>query len=256
MFDNFPKIRPVLPEAYKEIYLSHYHENRNGKTILYKLAQKLEAWMHRKVAGDVPFFHDKKTLEIGAGTLNHLKHESPGFYDIVEPVNDLYSSSSLFLKVRNVYADIADIGQEDKYDRIISIAALEHITDLPKVVAKSCLLLNSGGTLRVGIPNEGTFLWRMASDLSTGIAFRLKYGLNYKPLVDYEHVNSAYEIQQVLDYFYKNRSCCCFGINKSVSLYRFYESNTPDLGRAKAYLFRLSGNIPNNNTKHERRAET
>ena len=211
MFENYPKKRIELPDKIRDIYDSHYKSNREGATTASNLASKLEQWMHKKVASDVPQKHNKRTLEIGAGTLNQLLYEEPLHYDIVEPYYQFYEDSVFLSKVNTIYTDIDNIDMTSKYDRIISVATFEHVLDLPKVIAKSCLLLNNRGTLRTSIPNEGTFLWTLGWKLTTGIEFRIKYGLNYGDLMRYEHVNSAKEIEEVLSYFYNVNECSVFG---------------------------------------------
>ena len=120
MFDNFPKTRPFLPPSYEVIHKEHYRRNREGGSKVTALSLKLEGWMHRKVAEDVKKRYNVcATLEIGAGTLNHLAYEpdtSP--YDIVEPFSALYESSELIGNVRDIYKDIAQISRNSKYDRI------------------------------------------------------------------------------------------------------------------------------------------
>jgi hypothetical protein len=139
-------------------------------------------------------------------------------------------------RVRNIYSDINDISDNKKYDRIVSIATFEHLLDLPKITAKCGLLLNSTGSLRIGIPNEGHMLWRLGQTVSTGLEFRIKYNLNYRILIQHEHVNVADEIEDVLKYFYRDVKCNVFGLSKRLSLYRFYECKTPILDRCKEFL--------------------
>lgn len=235
MFKHFPKTRIKLPNAYKEIYAKQYKENRDGDSTAAGLAQKMEAWLHKKIAADTK--PNSKTLEIGAGTLNQLPYETNSAqYDIIEPFTSLFENSPLLKRVNTVYKDIDEINLSKTYDRITSIAVFEHITDLPKVVAKSCLLLNEEGTLRTSIPNEGTFLWTLGWKLTTGIEFKLKHKLDYGLLMKHEHVNTAKEIEEVLHYFYGENKCSCFGLGKKVALYRFYESSQPNIKRAKEYL--------------------
>jgi len=236
MFENFPKERTVLSPEFQKIYSEHYKNNREGSTSASSLAQKMEAWLHRKVAKDVIGIQDKSTLEIGAGTLNQLMYERTKPYDIIEPFSELYINSKFKDQVNDVFNDIDDIGVSNKYDRITSVATFEHITDLPKVVAKTCLLINEGGTLRVSIPNEGTFLWKLGYKLTTGIEFKLKYGLDYSILMNHEHVNTADEIEQVLKYFYGDVKCSCFGISRKIAFYRFYECSKPRIENALEYL--------------------
>lgn len=239
MFEDFPKKRAELPEEFKKIYASHYKKNRGGKTLATSLSQKMESWLHKKVAADSKDGKQRSTLEIGAGTLNQLHYENNAPYDIIEPFKTLFENSPELKRVRNVYNDIDDVPAGNKYDRIISIATFEHIEDLPKVVAKSCLLLNEGGTLRVSIPNEGTFLWTLSWKMTTGLEYRLKYGLDYGILMKYEHVNTADQIEAVLKPFYSNVKCSVFGLSKGFAFYRFYECSAPKLDLAKSYLATL-----------------
>ncbi len=234
MFEQFPKTRPYLPREIAEIYAIQYKSNREGQTAASSLSQRVEAWMHKQVARDLQNPEHKSTLEIGAGTLNQLKHEPPcGPYDIVEPFKELYSDSPLLKRVRNVYSDIREVPSEARYNRITSVATFEHICNLPAVVAKCGMLLDQNGSLRVSIPSEGTPLWTLGWKLTTGLEFRLKHGLDYGLLMRYEHVNKAKEIAEVLRYFFAQVRSKSFGICKSISLYQFYECRDPDLSRCR-----------------------
>lgn len=236
MFDNYPKIRPELPEEFVRIYKSQYKKNREGATTASSLSQKLEAWMHKKVAADVRNNPQASTLEIGAGTLNHLSHENTIRYDIVEPFKELFEDSPLLNRIQNVYSDISEIATHPLYDRIITIATFEHVLNLPEVVAKSALLLKPGGNLRVAIPNEGTFVWTLGWRLTTGLEFKIKHGLDYGILMKHEHVNTAEEIEQVLHYFFSDMKCNYFGLSKKIALYRFYECKNPIETVAEKFL--------------------
>ncbi|MDE0472263.1 MAG: hypothetical protein OXH57_10015 [Ekhidna sp.] len=120
----------------------------------------MERWLHKRVSADVDDSHDKKTQEIGVGTLNHLKYERSSYYDIIEPFKDLYADYSDLASIKNIHQDIDEVDSSIKYDRIISVATFEHITDLPKVIAKTCLLLEANSSLITSIPNNG-FLWTL-----------------------------------------------------------------------------------------------
>ena len=52
MFEQFPKSRPALPPEYASLYEEHYKENRRGGTVASTWAQRMESWMHKKVAAD------------------------------------------------------------------------------------------------------------------------------------------------------------------------------------------------------------
>lgn len=235
-FAAYPKKRPELPQEFKEIYAQHYKKNREGNTSATSVSKRMEAWMHKKVARDVQYDSNRCTLEIGAGTLNQLEYENPEPYDIVEPFTQLFKDSKNFCKIRSTYSDIDNIDLSLKYDRITSIATFEHIENLPHVVAKSALLLKDKGCLRVAIPNEGTFLWKLGYMLTTGIEFRILYGLNYEVLMRHEHINTASEIENVISYFYKDIKREVFGIHKNFGFYRFYQCTNPNIDRANNYL--------------------
>jgi len=89
LFSQFPKQRAPLPPEYAAIYLQHYRNSREGKSQILSLAQRMERWMHRKVAADAA--SPKATLEIGAGNLNQLPYEPDSHpYDIIEPFRQLF----------------------------------------------------------------------------------------------------------------------------------------------------------------------
>lgn len=245
ILDKFPKERIKLPKEYQLIYKEHYLLNREGKTRATSISNKLESWMHYIVSKNIRDTSDNNTiLEVGAGTLNHLVYErNIKLYDIVEPFKELYSNSKHLHRIRNVFNDIKDIN-ENKYNHIISIATFEHIVNLPEVVAKSTLLLEKDGQLLVSIPNEGTLLWRMGT-LFTGFEFKLTYGLDYNLLMEYEHVNTAIDIEQVLNYFFKEVSCSNFGINKNIAFYRFFNCTKPNIKKAKDYFSKLKNILSN-----------
>lgn len=223
---NFPKQRTELPEEYKAIYDRHYEENRKGKTKVSFLSSKLESWMHKKVAATG--HADKRTLEIGAGTLNQLDYERCDVYDIVEPYRTLFQNSPNKKFIRNVYDDIADLPSGGgRYDRIISVACFEHICNLPEVVEKITKLITTDGILAVAVPSQGRFLWKLAYTITTGLEFRRRFGLDYEILMNYEHVNTVDEIETILKYNFKNVKCSGLGIGKTFSVYRYYECSIP-----------------------------
>ena len=221
----FPKQRQELPAEYKAIYDQHYEENRKGMTKASSLSSKMESWLHRKVAKTGGY--DKKTLEIGAGTLNQLDYERCERYDIVEPYEALFEHSMNKKYIHNIYKDVLDIPSGETYDRIISIACFEHICNLPEIVQKTSEMLRSGGILAVSIPNQGRFLWKLAYTMTTGSEFKKRFGLDYETLMNYEHVNTADEIEVILKHFFRRVKRSFLGVGKTFSLYRYYECSKP-----------------------------
>ena len=237
LFDRFPKERSPLPPEYAAIYLRHYRNSREGNSQILSMAQRAERWMHKKVAEDVDHTPPKATLEIGAGNLNQLPYEPRSApYDIVEPFRELYESSPHLARVRHVYDDISQIPPETRYDRITSVAVLEHVCNLPELLARSALLLSPAGNFRAGIPSEGTILWRLGWQFTTALDFRARHGLDYKVLMKYEHVNTANEIEEVLRYFFAKTQRRVFGLVRSLSFYQFFACSQPRFDRCESYL--------------------
>ncbi len=191
--------------------------------------------MHRKAAADSA--PSKKTLEIGAGTLNHLPYEPDVLnYDIVEPFHYLFESSPHLPRISSFYDDLSEVPADASYDRIISIATFEHICDLPAIVAKCGLLLADDGNLRVGIPSEGTILWKLGYKLTTGLEFKRKYGLDYEILMRHEHVNTAAEVEEVLRYYFYDVRRNVFGIAPFLSIYQFFRCSRPIVERCRTHF--------------------
>ena len=246
MFNQFPKTRPPLPREIRQIYTACYKENRQGQTVMSSMSNKLESWLHKQVAKDIAQKRSQRTtLEIGAGTLNHLPFEPvAAAHDIVEPFRELYEESPLLGRIRNIYADTAEIPEHHRYDRITSVGTFEHICNLPEVVARCGLLLAPNGSLRIGIPSEGTFLYKLAWRLTTGLEFRIRHGLDYGLLMRHEHVNSAAEIEEVLHFFFADITSRVFGVSKSLSLFRFYACQNPHPEKCRRFTPARPGKSP------------
>lgn len=233
---GFPRRRPPLPDPYRRIYEKQYAANREGRGMAAALAQKAEAWMHRRVAA-VP---GTPALELGAGTLNHLAYEpADQAYDIVEPFTALFAGRAEIDRVRRVYRRLDDVPGSERYARILSIAVLEHMVELPRELALCGRLLAQGGTFVAGIPSEGGWLWEAGWRCTTGLAFRLHTRLDYAVLMRHEHVNRAPEIIALVRHFFAEVTVERFPFpSHHLSLYALLTARAPDLGRCEACLRR------------------
>ncbi len=236
LLDSYPRARPELPEPWRHIYRQVYASSRNGEGLLYGLTQHLESWMHRQIAAEQR--PDERLLEIGAGTLNHLSWERQWrSYDVVEPFSDLYRDQPQAGLVGNIYADISEVPRERIYDRIISIATLEHVVDLPATVAEAAMHLDAGGRFSAAIPSEGGLLWGLAWRASVGVSCRTRTGLNYGDLMRHEHVNTAHEILLILRHFFRRVRVRRFPTPwHHGSLYAHASCNNPDVDRCHRHL--------------------
>jgi SAM-dependent methyltransferase len=233
---TFPKQRTVLPAAYQALYEEEYKRNRGCHNSSPDFKQKLEHWMHRQVANTAA--PDGAVLEIGAGTLNHVCwEEALRPYDIVEPFTALYEGQSARTRLRNIFQDIGDVPVGMEYSKILSVAVLEHVENLPQLVARTALLLRDDGVMVHGVPSEGGILWYLAWRFGTGLSFSLRTGLSYATLMRHEHVNNVAEIVRVLRIFFADVSCSHFPLPLlHGSFYTCVRMLTPDKERAAAYL--------------------
>ena len=218
LLTRFPKIRPPLPESHRQRYVSDYRQNRQGQAGVARFVAGLEAWMHRSIAGVA----GARILEVGAGTLNHLPFEpAPERYDVIEPFHELWADSPRRAQVNRFY---------ERYDKIVSIAVLEHLTDLPDVVVNCARRLVPGGTFAAGFPSEGGLAWYTAWRFGTGTVYRLRAGLSYAPLMRHEHVNGAREIESVARRFFHSVDVRRFPLPLfQASLYSVLTAREPDL---------------------------
>src|SRR5208337_146130 len=197
---TYPRRRPALPAAQSASYVEHYRANRSGDRGLSRMVVKLESWMHRRVAAGAG---QGSILEIGAGNLNHvLYHPNARAYDAVEPFRQLWEESPHRQRVRRIFASLSEVAETERYDAVLSIAVLEHLTELPGMLARAGLLLAEGGTFGAGFPSEGGMLWGLAWRSTTAVEYYLKRQLAYGAIMRPEHLNTAKEIIALLCYFY------------------------------------------------------
>jgi hypothetical protein len=235
LLSTYPRTRPPLPPSYQKIYKREYIMNRSGGTRATKLAMRAEAWMHRIIARNaVP----GSVLEIGAGTLNHLDYEPRAQpYDVVEPFDDFYLNSPSLPRVKNLFREIENVPESNRYNRIVSVAVLEHLEHLPSVVARSALLLAENGLAQHAIPSEGGALWGLGWRMTTGIAYRLRNKLSYAVAMRHEHVNDAPEIIEIIRWFFDRVQLRRFPLPfHHTSFYTYAEADRPRLGRCRDYL--------------------
>lgn len=189
---KWPKTRPPMSENVKAIYEDNYVSNRAGDGLINKATIYLERWMHREVSAVQ--CHTDQVLEIGPGNLNHSQYLRCAAWDVVEPYDPLYlEGADHHHLVRKRYIDISEV-PKGCYDRVFSIAVMEHICDLPTMLVNSFSALKPGGKFQAAIPSEGGFLWQAMSWHLKGVFFKLKYRADYHEIMSWEHVNTANEI--------------------------------------------------------------
>lgn len=210
-----------LPKKYEKIYQEFYINYSQANTFFRKLSLFVEKWYHLKAFSSKSNPHS--ILELGAGNLNHVKFEKNfKLYDVIEPKEYLIKASDPLdrKKVTEIYRDIIEIPKNKLYDKIISIAVLEHIENLDFVLLKVADKLHPKGKFIVEIPAEGEFLWWLGWRITTGVGFWLKYNLDYGVIMRYEHINKASKIINSLKKYFKIINVQSFPFNiKNLRLY-------------------------------------
>ena len=237
---RYPKVRPELPPAQALVYEEEYRINRAGEGLLYRAVRGMESWMHRRIAAEQVVGN---VLELGAGGLNHVSYETTcARYDVVEPIEEIVVNSPSFSRIDaylgdyGVFLDNASNG-ELRYQKILSVAVLEHLTHLPWIVAAAALALEPYGSFHAGIPNEGGALWEMSWRGTTGVAYRIRNKASYVPLMRHEHVNGAAEIEAVVSCFFEDTASSGFPLSgRHTGMYRHIRAVGPRYDAARAFL--------------------
>jgi SAM-dependent methyltransferase len=234
VFASYPRSRPPLSDAHAAVYAEQYRINRDGETLVDGAAQRLEQWMHRRIAR----VQGAPVLELGGGTLNHLKFEpSSSPYDVVEPFKELYLGRPEAARVRTFFDDASEIPVENRYKRIVSVAVLEHLPNLPHDLARSAQLLEGDGVFQAGIPSEGGLLWWLGWRLGTGVGYYLRTGLDYGVVMRHEHLNDAKTILKVVRHFFADVRVARFPTPfHQLSFYAYVEGRSPIAENANRYL--------------------
>ena len=238
---RFPKSRPPLSAKEAPIHDSLMHKNRERLTLLTRVSDRLESWMHRQALDAKESADRSSILEIGAGTLNHVPYEpNDAIYDAIEPMSEMYNDKAGRNRVRAFYSHISEVEDNARYGRIVSIATLEHLTDLPFNVAKAGLLLEPRGQFRAGIPSEGGLLWWLSWRL-VAVDLWLRTGYNWAEHMRHEHVNSAAEIITVVEFFFETVLLRRFPLPfHHLSFYVALQASQPRLDRCHDYLQRAT----------------
>ena len=245
LYDTYPRNRPLLSEVNQRHYATEYERNRTGSGPIFALTSRMEAWMHRTIArrGQIDLDSNQSpALELGAGGLNHVRFERGDFpYDALEPLDYLCSENEQFSRIRTLFSSfgsLGDIENETAYARIFSTAVLEHLVDLPWVVAQSARLLASNGSkFQAGIPSEGGLAWGLAWRATTGVRYRLKTGGSYSNLMRHEHVNNAREIESIVSHFFEVVHVKRFPLQLfHGSIYTYVEASNPRTNNIEGFL--------------------
>jgi len=235
VLNKYPKKRSQLSRPLKNIFDVEYKKNRTNF-----FSQLSESWLHYSIKGRSSNINCS-TLEIGAGTLNHLNYECKKNlenYSIIEPKKYLFENSKLKYSITNIYDDFDKL-PKNYFDRIISCAVLEHLEDLPMYLAKTAIAMKKNGYQSHSIPCEGYPLWGLAWKIGSGVPFKIRTGLDFKEIQKHEHLNNYDEIVLLIKYFYKKykiKHSYPFFFSPFLSLYANITFSEPNNQSINKYL--------------------
>lgn len=205
--DKWPKNFPPLTVEQKIIsddFMKYWHE------VLPMKFGIVDEFNHRYPVKAAPAAF-VRTLEIGAGTGEHLAYErltkeQEENYTAVDIRENMISAlRSRFPHIRAIVGDCQErLEFEDGYfDRILAIHVLEHLPNLPKAVKEMHRLCDKKrGVLSIVIPCEGGVAYTLARKISAQRIFEKRYKQSYRWLIEREHINLPDEIfEELLPYF-------------------------------------------------------
>lgn len=204
---KWPKIlAPLSPEktAVSNDFVHYWHE------VLPRRYNIVDRFNHNYVVKTAPRLFTR-TLEIGAGSGEHLKYErlnesqKKNYFCVDIRENMIAELHSRFPEINAIVGDCQEhMDYEDGYfDRIFAIHVLEHLPNLPAAVSEMHRLCDkSRGVLSVVIPCEGSFAYSIARKISAQRTFEARYKQSYNWFIEREHINRPYEIfGELLSYF-------------------------------------------------------
>jgi SAM-dependent methyltransferase len=200
---RWPKILPPLPDDLRRINDDFMDYWLTALPHRYGFADRFNHRyaVRRSPAGFV------RTLEIGAGTGEHLRYET-----LTEEQRRGYVAlelrENIAARFREAHPDIrVEVGDcqsrlgfpDGHFDRILAIHVLEHLPDLPKAVEEAYRLCDKArGRLSVVLPCEGGFLYGLARRWSAKRIYERRYRLPYSGFIEREHLSRPGEVIEEL----------------------------------------------------------
>jgi len=214
---KWPKTFPPLsPEetAINNDFVLHWHE------VLPRRYGIVDEFNHNYVVKTAPRGFSR-TLEIGAGTGEHLKYErldeqqKTNYFAVDIRENMVAEFRNKFPDIRAVVGDCQmHMDFEDGYfDRILAVHVLEHLPNLPAAVKEMHRLCDKNrGVLSIVIPCEGSLAYSIARKISAQRIFEARYKQSYRWFIEREHLSRPHEIFEELSPYFSLISSSYFPI--------------------------------------------
>ncbi|MCC7518700.1 MAG: class I SAM-dependent methyltransferase [Verrucomicrobiae bacterium] len=201
---KWPKVLSPLTEEQRRIsddFMKHWHEVLPSRFSVVDRFNHLYAVRHSP-----PGF--RTTLEIGAGSGEHLRYErltpeqEANYHALDLRENMGAQIRNQFPRIRVTIGDCQEPlpFEDDAFDRILAIHVLEHLPNLPAAVRQMHRVINKrGGVLLSVIPCEGGLAYGFRRRISAQRIFEKRYKQPYRWFIEREHLNRPGEILEELD---------------------------------------------------------
>jgi SAM-dependent methyltransferase len=199
---RWPKVLPPLDEATRRIHDEFMRDWLETLPRRYGFADRFN---HRYPVRRSRDF--TTTLEIGAGTGEHLRYETlnadqrRGYVALELRENVAARFRARHPDLRVVVGDCQRrLDFEDgHFDRMLAIHVFEHLPDLPRAVDEAYRLIDkTRGRLYVVIPCEGGAAYGLARCVSAQRIFERTYRLPYRDFIEREHLSRPEEVIEEL----------------------------------------------------------
>lgn len=211
---RWPKRPPHLTpeqERAREAFMAVWHQ------VLPSRYAAVERFNHGFVSS-LPITPGAKTLEIGAGLGAHSKFEdlTRQDYYCLEYREEFCQELRKLFPIDKVTC--GDIEQRQPwpdgfFDRIVVIHVLEHLRNLPAALGEIRRLMKADGAFDVVLPCEGGLAYSIARKISAERLFRKRFGTDYGPIVQNEHVSTLDDVLDELDRLFEVRARSFFPIH-------------------------------------------
>ncbi|UIJ71063.1 class I SAM-dependent methyltransferase [Aurantimonas sp. HBX-1] len=214
---KWPKVFPPLTPEQRVIsddFMKYWHDVLPDKYGI------VDEFNHNYVVKNAPV-NFKRTLEIGAGSGEHMNYEkldpeqTKNYVAVDIRQNMVAELRKKFPDIQSVVGDCQQhMGFPDNhFDRVLAIHVLEHLPNLPEAVKEMYRLCDKDiGTLSIVIPCEGSWAYSLARRISAQRIFEKRYHQSYRWFIEREHINLPDEILSELSKYFTMESSTYFPI--------------------------------------------
>ena len=193
----FLKRKKISLNKINKIYSAHLYKGLNGLLMRH---------CHSQLEKTLPYRNYKKILEIGAGSEPHYKYlkNKECDYIILEKNHDKKILKKFKYKI---YKGKKIPFKNTTFDRIIISHTLEHIPEPEKFINEMMSKLKKGAILSISLPTDPGLLWRIGRLFNKIFTMKkeLKFStLEYDYMNSIEHINSVFNLMNIIRHNYKN----------------------------------------------------